>query len=85
MKQWSSARIGDLLYCIRWYCEQGEKEHIRTEGDSFDIHALVRMLREQALDWQIYLRIFHLPGPQVIIITGIRSTAIFHVRITMTP
>lgn len=51
MKQWSSARIGDLLYCIRWYCEQGEKEHIHTEGDSFDIHALVRMLRELALDW----------------------------------
>lgn len=51
MKQWSSARIGDLLYCIQWYCEQEEKEHTHTEPAGFTIHTLVQMLREQALDW----------------------------------
>ena len=42
MKQWSSARIGDLLYCIQWYCEREERSYIP---------ALVEMLRKQALDW----------------------------------
>ena len=42
MKQWSRARIGDLLYCIQWYCEQEEKDYIPV---------LVDLLREQALDW----------------------------------
>ena len=51
MKQWSSARIGDLLYCIQWYCEQEAKGYIHDVSAKYDIHSLVEMLREQALDW----------------------------------
>lgn len=42
MKQWASARVGDLLYCIEWFCEQEEKEYIPD---------LIELLKEQALDW----------------------------------
>ena len=41
MEQWSKARIGDLLYCIAWYCEKREA----------DVQELVDLLRSQALDW----------------------------------
>lgn len=41
MEQWSRARIGDLLYCIAWYCERRDA----------DVTSLVEILREQALDW----------------------------------
>lgn len=41
-KQWSRARIGDLLYCIEWYLEKRPNECV---------YYLVDILREQALDW----------------------------------
>lgn len=41
-KQWSRARIGDLLFAIEWYLEQRENECV---------YYLVGILREQALDW----------------------------------
>ncbi len=41
MEQWSKARIGELLYCIAWYC--GEREA--------DLSELIALLRGQALDW----------------------------------
>ena len=47
----SSARIGDLLYCIQWYCEQEAKGYIHDVSAKYDISSLVEMLREQALDW----------------------------------
>ena len=41
MTQWSKARIGDLLYCINWYCQQtGEV-----------LKELAAELKSQALDW----------------------------------
>ena len=43
MKQWSSARIGDLLYCIQWYCEQEAKGYIHDVSAKYDIHSLVEM------------------------------------------
>ncbi|XCP86447.1 beta-L-arabinofuranosidase domain-containing protein [Roseburia hominis] len=41
-KQWSRARVGDLLYCIEWYLEKKPNENV---------YYLVDILREQALDW----------------------------------
>lgn len=41
-KQWSRARIGDLLFAIEWYLEKRNDECI---------YYLVEVLREQALDW----------------------------------
>ena len=53
MIQWSKARIGDLLYCIHWYCEQtGE-----TQGE------LVAELRKQALDWNGVFKEFPFTRP----------------------
>lgn len=41
-KQWSRARIGDLLYCIQWYLEKRPDKQVDY---------LVDVLRSQALDW----------------------------------
>ncbi len=53
MIQWAQARIGDLLYCIHWYCEQtGEKED-----------ELVAELKKQALDWNGVFKEFPFTRP----------------------
>ena len=42
MKQWSRARIGDLLYCIFWYYDKNPQGYLLK---------LVDILKNQALDW----------------------------------
>lgn len=42
MKQWSRARMGDLLYCLNWFSRQRSCDYLQELAD---------LLRQQALDW----------------------------------
>lgn len=60
MIQWAKARIGDLLYCIHWYCEQtGEKQD-----------ELVAELKNRHLTGLVYLKLFRLHVHRSTTMTG---------------
>lgn len=51
---WSKARVADLLYVVKWFCEQNQEKDVQT---------IVECLCSQALDWGDFFSNFPFPRP----------------------